>query len=137
MRKIFITIALFAVLGTLAVSCQKENIIDETSIVAENNKVYTVCYTVDGVTHHLTLIGEDAWHDFLNRMFALAEDGHEVSFRNEDRASRVLSSKDVVTFTTTNHDDAYAWADKMSDEGYTVTIRFDKETGKYTCYAIK
>ncbi|MDO4218172.1 MAG: hypothetical protein Q4D03_08440 [Bacteroidales bacterium] len=41
MRKIFITIALFAVLGTLAVSCQKENIIDETSIVAENGKVVT------------------------------------------------------------------------------------------------
>ena len=70
-------------------------------------------------------------------MFALAEEGHEVSFRNEDRASRVLSSKDVVTYTTTNHDDAYAWADKMSDEGYTVTIRFDKETGIYTCNAIK
>lgn len=36
MRKIFITIALFAVLGTLAVSCQKENIIDDTCVVAEN-----------------------------------------------------------------------------------------------------
>ena len=68
---------------------------------------------------------------------SVAEEGHEVSFRNEDRASRVLSSKDVVTYTTTNHDDAYAWADKMSDEGYTVTIRFDKETGIYTCNAIK
>lgn len=106
MRKIFITIALFAVLGTLTVSCQKENIIDETSIVAESGKVYTVSYTVDGVTHQLTLVGDDAWHDFLNRMFALAEEGYEVSFRNEDRASRVLSSKDVVTYTTTNHDDA-------------------------------
>lgn len=30
MRKTFTTIALFAVLGSLAVSCQKENIIDET-----------------------------------------------------------------------------------------------------------
>lgn len=137
MRKIFITIALFAVLGTLAVSCQKENIIDDTCVVAENGTVYTVSYSVDGATHHITLIGEDAWHDFLNRMFALAEEGHEVSLRNEDRASRVLSSKDVVTYTTTNRDDAYAWADKMSDEGYAVTIRFDKETGIYTCNAIK
>lgn len=42
MRKTFTTIALFAVLGTLAVSCQKENIIDETNIVAENGTVYTV-----------------------------------------------------------------------------------------------
>ena len=36
MHKTFTTIALFAVLGTLAVSCQKENIIDENTVVAEN-----------------------------------------------------------------------------------------------------
>ena len=137
MRKTFTTIALFAVLGTLAVSCQKENIIDETSIVAENNKVYTVCYTVDGVTHHLTLIGDDVWHDFMNRMFALAEEGHEVSFRNEETASRVVSTKDVVTYSTKDRDKAFAWADAMVEEGYTVTVRFDENTGIYTCYAIK
>ena len=137
MRKTFTTIALFAVLGTLAVSCQKENIIDETSIVAENNKVYTVCYTVDGVTHQITLIGDDAWHDFMNRMFALAEEGHEVSFRNEETASRVVSTKDVVTYSTKDRDKAFAWADAMVEEGYTVTVRFDENTGIYTCYAIK
>ena len=60
MRKIFITIALFAVLGTLTVSCQKENIIDDTCVVAENGTVFTVSYSVDGATHHITLIGEDA-----------------------------------------------------------------------------
>ena len=36
MKKAFTTVALFAVLGTMAVSCQKENIIDETPVVAEN-----------------------------------------------------------------------------------------------------
>lgn len=137
MRKIFITIALFAVLGTLAVSCQKENIIDETSIVAENNKVYTVCYTVDGVTHQLTLVGDKAWHDFMNRMFALAEEGHKVSFHNEETASRIVSTKEVVTYTTKDHDKAYAWADAMVEEGYTVFISYDRETGIYTCEAVK
>ena len=137
MRKTFTTIALFAVLGTLAVSCQKENIIDETSIVAENGTVYTVRYAVNGVTHQITLVGDEAWHDFLNRMFALAEEGHEVSFRNEEAASRVVSTKEKVTFTTTDHDKAYAWAEAMLKDGYTVSIHFDKETGIYTCYAIK
>jgi len=136
MRKTFTTIALFAVLGTLAVSCQKENIIDETSIVAENGTVYTVRYAVNGVTHQITLVGDEAWHDFLNRMFALAEEGHEVSFRNEEVASRVISTKEKVTFTTTDHDEAYAWAEAMLKDGYTVSIHFDKETGIYTCYAI-
>ena len=40
MKKTFITLALLAVLGTLAVSCQKENIIDETSVVEENDVTY-------------------------------------------------------------------------------------------------
>ncbi len=137
MRKTLTTIALFALLGTLAVSCQKENIIDETNIVAENGSVYKVSYTVDGVTHQLTLVGDEAWHDFLNRMMALAEEGHEVTFRNEEASSRVVSTKETVTYTTSDHDDAYSWAAKMVDDGYTVTITFDKEKKIYTCYAIK
>lgn len=137
MRKSFTTIALFAVLGTLAISCQKENIIDETPVVAENVTVYTVSYAVDGVTHQLTLVGDEAWRDFLNRMMALAEEGHEVTFRNEEAASRVVSTKEVVTFTTTNHDEAYTWAEKMFNDGYAVTIYYDKEKKVYNCYAIK
>jgi len=137
MRKTFTTIALLAVLGTLAVSCQKENIIDETSIVAESGKVYTVSYTVDGVTHQLTLVGDDAWHDFLNSMFAMAEEGYEVSFRNEETASRIVSAKEVVRYSTKERDKAYAWADAMVEEGYTVFISYDRETGIYTCEAVK
>lgn len=137
MRKTFTTIALFAVLGTMAVSCQKENIIDETNIVAENGTVYTVSYAVDGVTHQLTLVGDEAWQVFLNRMLALAEEGHKVTFRNEEAASRVVSTKEVVTYTTDNGEDALNWAEKMVDDGYTVTITFDKEKKTYTCYAIK
>lgn len=137
MRKTITTIALVAMLGALAVSCQKENIIDETNIVAENVTVYTVSYAVDGVTHQLTLVGDEAWHDFLNRMLALAEEGHEVTFRNEEAASRVVSTKETVTYTTSNHDDAYNWAEKMLNDGYAVTIRYDKEKKIYTCYAFK
>ena len=137
MRKTITTIALFAVLGTLAVSCQKENIIDETNIVAENGTVYTVSYAVDGVTHQLTLVGDEAWQAFLNRMLALAEEGHRVTFRNEEAASRVVSTKETVTYSTSDHDDAINWAEKMVDAGYTVTIVFDKEKKVYNCYAIK
>lgn len=124
-------------LGTLAVSCQKENIIDETNIVAENDTVYKVSYTVDGVTHQLTLVGDEAWHDFLNRMVALAEEGHEVSFRNEEASLRAVSTKEKVTYTTTNQDEALVWSEMMIKDGYTVTISYDKASGIYTCIAIK
>lgn len=137
MKKNFITIALFAVLSTLAVSCQKENIMATPSIMAEKGTVYSVTYSVDGMTYHLTLVGEDAWHAFLHHMMALAKEGHEVSFRNENASSRVISPKDVVTFTTTIETEASAWAEAMAGQGYEVTIKYDKDSGVYTCTAIK
>jgi len=137
MKKTITTIALLAVLGTLAVSCQKENIVEQTSINAEAVQVYKVSYSIDGRYYQLTLIGEESWHDFLTRMFALAEEGHRVSFRNENVSSQEALSKEVVTYTTSDHDDAYTWAEKMSNAGYLVTVEYDRKTGKYTCTAIK
>ena len=141
MKKTIITVALLAVLTSLAVSCQKEEA-DITSatpstVIVDNAALRTVVYTIDGVSYRLTLLGDEAWHDFLNRLLALAEEGHEVSFRNEEAASRVVSTKETVTYTTSNHDDAYNWAEKMLNDGYAVTIRYDKEKKIYTCYAFK
>ena len=44
--------------------------------------------------------------------------------------------KEVVTYTTSNQEDAYAWADSMINKGYTVTVKYDKKSGLYTCTAI-
>ena len=141
MKKTIISVALLAVLTSLAVSCQKEEA-DITSatpstVIAENDTLRTVVYTIDGVSYRLTLLGDEAWHDFLSRMFALAEEGHTVTFFNEEAASRVLPSKVVETYSTSDKDDAYPWAEKKGNEGYTVTVVFDEETGIYTCYAFK
>lgn len=137
MRKTLTTIALVAVLASMAVSCQKENFTDQTAIVVADCSNYTVQYSIDGVSHTVSLIGEDTWHDFLDRMFALAEEGHRVSFRKVENTSSTTAAKETVKHTTTNKDEAFAWADKMGKDGYAVTIRYDKETGVYTCYAIK
>ncbi len=141
MKKTIITVALLAVLTSLAVSCQKEEA-DITSatpstVIAENDTLRTVVYTIDGVSYRLTLVGDQAWHDFLSRMFALAEEGHSVTFFNEEAASRVLPTKEVETHSTSNKEDAYQWSEQKVKEGYTVTIVFDEETGIYTCYAFK
>ena len=141
MKKTIISVALLAVLTSLAVSCQKEEA-DITSatpstVIAENDTLRTVVYTIDGVSYRLTLVGDQAWHDFLSRMFALAEEGHSVTFFNEEAASRVLPSKVVETHSTSDKDDAYQWSEQKVKEGYTVTIVFDEETGIYTCYAFK
>ena len=65
MKKTITTIALLAVLGTLAVSCQKENITESTTFIAEDSAIYRISYSVDGVTYQLTLIGDEALQDFF------------------------------------------------------------------------
>ena len=137
MFKRALTIALIAVLGTMAVSCQKENINETTTAVSQIGTVRNMYYTIDGVNYHITLVGDEAWRIFLNQMLALAEEGHRVSFRNEDASSCVGSTKETVTYVTGNHDDAIAWADTMVDKGYDVTITFDEKEHKYVCIAVK
>lgn len=141
MKKTIITVALLAVLTSLAVSCQKEEAditpATPSAVIIDNAALRTVVYTINGVSYRLTLLGDQAWHDFLSRMFALAEEGHSVTFFNEEAASRVLPSKEVETHSTSNKEDAYQWSEQKVKEGYTVTIVFDEETGIYTCYAFK
>lgn len=138
MRKTFTTIALITVLGTMSVSCQKDDTVNPTNLVAESNDtVYTVRYSVDGTSHTISLVGNKMWHEFLDHLFALAEEGHTVSFRNVEADSLVTPSKETITHSTSNKDEAFNWAEEMGNHGYTVTVIYDKETKKYICYAIK
>ena len=137
MKRTVLKVALLGVLATMAASCQKETFNEGTSIAAENSAVYKIHYSIDGVTHQVTLLGDEAWHDFLNRMISMAEQGHKVSFRLQNTFSQITYTKDVVTYSTTDHDDAYKWADIIGKKGYSVTIEYDERTGIYTCTAIK
>ena len=138
MSKRIRTMALLAVLSVAAVSCQKETIVvDSQTGVEESDTVYTVCYTINGVTHTETLIGEQAWADFLQRMLALAEEGYQVTVsRNADTAQYAMS-KEVVTYKTKKKVEAYAWMEQKLEEGYAVTIEYNPQTGEYTCTAIR
>ena len=67
MKKTIKTIALLLVLSVAAVGCQKETIMVEPQTDVETSgTVYTVRYSVNGVTHTETLIGEQAWADFCS-----------------------------------------------------------------------
>lgn len=71
MRKHIIPVALFAVLATMAVSCQKEDIMEPQSTIAEISTVRTVLYAVDGVEHRVTLHGDDEWTSFVESRYTL------------------------------------------------------------------
>lgn len=88
MKKQVISVALFAVLATMAVSCQKENFVEPQSSVAEVGTVRTVSYAVDGVAHQVTLHGDAEWDAFVDSMMSLSEQGYDVRIINENAASQ-------------------------------------------------
>ena len=137
MNKSVKAIALCGVLVLTAASCQKENLIENPGVVTQARTVRTVSYTVDGVRRSITLVGDDAWHDFLHHMLALAEEGHAVSFRNGENTAHVAAAKETVTYTTQDKDAAFAWCDAMYQAGYSVTIDYNPSTNTYYCTATK
>ena len=134
MRKQFILVALLAVLASLAAGCQKENLVEPQTIVAENSAVRTVRYTLDGALHQTTLCSEAEWDAFIDSMMTLSEQGVDVRFINETAASRTVSKKDTQTITTTDRDEAKEWSKEKADEGYSVEIH--QSGGVYECIAV-
>lgn len=124
--------ALLAVLAVTATGCTKENVEDNMGIVATT---HSVTYIVDGQQYYANPQTEEEWSLFLDRMFALTEEGRTVNFWRSD--VQTSSTKEKVTFTTTSLLDAKAWCKQKANEGYTVTMTYDQETGEYTCIAIK
>ena len=138
MKRTVRTVALIAVLCVAAAGCQKETINPTGNDVVVNESIRTVTYTVDGVTHRVTLLNDEAWMAFIRSLTDLAKNGHSVTVVNEDAyANSVSSTKEKVIYTTDDQNDANKWAAKMIDQGYVVTIEYDPQTGIYTCTAIK
>ena len=80
MKQNYKTIALFLGLSLVAVSCQKENVVEIASNVESTEAYISVTYFVDGIAMHATFNDESSWQEFLHQMFALAEEGHRVRF---------------------------------------------------------
>ena len=135
-KKTIIIMALLAVLSVAAVSCQKENLVPSTpaEVITNNQAVYIYQYEVNGIRSRITLRGEAERTDFINRMLALAQEGNTVSFFDETQYTQNFTKEDV-TYTTKDKEDALNWASGMLDLGYTVTIEYDKNKGIYNCTA--
>lgn len=136
MKKTFITVALFAVLGTLAVSCQKENINSLSSVTSQMAETYLIAYSVDGVSMQTQLNSDEELRAFLRTLTALAREGHRVTVRNANAVGQSLS-KERVEYRTKSEDDANEWVQKMMKDGYAVSMSYDDEAGEFVCIAIK
>ncbi len=124
--------ALVAVLGLMATSCTKESVTDGIGVVAT---AQSAVYIVDGQQYYANPQTEEEWSVFLDRMFALVEEGHTVQFWRS--GVQTFSTKEKVTYTTTSLADAKAWCAQKMEEGYIVTMTYDQSTGVYTCIAVR
>ena len=136
MKKTFITVALLAVLGTMATSCQKEEILDSQSVIAENCTVYTVHYAIDGVMHTSTLNTEEEYNVLILQLMLLAREGHNVVFSNNEISNYSLT-KETLHYSTPSETEAAKWAMERTKEGYTVYVNYDERTGLYNCTAVR
>ncbi len=132
MKNVIITLAALALLATTAISCQKET--DDSSVVPITCSKHNVIYHIDGATHYAYIHSETEWHAFMERMFALARQGHRITVSRTTTA-RQVATKETVTYKTSDHEDAKRWARDMIAEGYEVDITYDEESGIYIVIA--
>ncbi len=137
MKKNLLLVALMTVLVMMTVGCQKEKFKETETTVKQNSELRIVDYTIDKTVYHTILYTEAQWEEFLNNMITLSEQGHEVCFVKNSVVTMDSAAKDYLTTTATTRQEAKAWAEMKVNEGYTVAISYNSNTGKYTCIAYK
>ena len=120
MKTIVRLFVLLAAVLTLA-ACEKESNRHERDIV------YTVA---EQTTTSVHLTTEAEWDALLDQFCDWAEDGCSVTFHNA-KSDNKSTTKGAVTFSTTDRDEMKRWMRQMENEGKTVTVTFDSETGTY------
>lgn len=134
MKKTIITVALFAVLGTMAVSCSGDE--NEASNAAWVQETYQMYYSVDGENMQVRLNGDGELRNFIRKLVDMTREGHHITVRRGDGKCLSLS-KEKVEFRTESEDAANQWTLDMVKKGYTVTLDYDKNAGEFVCVAVK
>lgn len=113
----------------LFAACNK----DKEELRHERDIVYTVAEQTT-TTVHLTTEAE--WDALLDQFCNYAEGGSSVTFRNAKSANK-SATKEAVTYSTTDREAMKRWMAQMEDEGKTVTVTYDSQTGTWngTAYA--
>ena len=94
-----------------------------------------MAYTVCGEPGSATTTGTDEWHALLDSLLTSAEGGCAVTFWDADLTA-AQPTKETVTYSTASRDSAFAWGERMYDQGYAVSVIYDPQTGQYNCSAV-
>ncbi len=137
MNKKVLTVALMAVLGTMAVGCQKEMFVDPQSSLEEASTDYTVRYTVNGVMHTAMPKSEEEYDALLMRLVILTRSGYEVEVSDDNYVPSALATKETLEYKTPNEADAFNWTKQKSREGYKVRMVYDEKKCEHICIATR
>jgi hypothetical protein len=137
MKRNILSIALLVVLAGMAVSCQKENLVEPQTSIAENGTMYTVKYAVNGVTYSAAIHNDAEEQALMQYLLSLSRDGNTVVFFDEGAYSQSTGAKDTQVHTTTSEANAGSWSVKQIHDGYQVSVTYNSSTGEYVCIATK
>ena len=134
------TLKIFTLIAALLtmVACEKDN---ENPVNHERDITYTIAPAASAIDNATTttihLETEAEWQALLDRFCDYAEEGSEVTFYNANHMATKSATKDATTFSTTDREAMKRWMAQMEDEGKTVTVTFDSNTGTWngTAYA--
>lgn len=128
-------------------ACEKEN---NGSTTHERDIAYTVTEGPPASSRHdgnaqpttVHLKTEAEFDDLLEQFCDYAEGGSTVTFYNASLVQHSKfkvhnSTKETVTYSTTSREEMKRWMARMEDEGMTVTVTYDPNTGTWngTAYA--
>ncbi len=116
----------------LAAGCNKETLPTPQPADQTRHVGYVKC----GEPGNATVTGEEAWHALLDTLFDATLEGCAITLWDADLAG-AQQAKETVTYSTASRDSAYAWGERMYNQGYAVSVIYDPQTHQYNCSAAK
>lgn len=134
MRKKPLWITLLLSIVLLGACSEKDN----NPIPSGEDDVHDIVYYVNGENQQATGLSDSLWSTLLDDLLDMAAEGGTVTFYNENSHLSPIPRKENVTFSTTNREEMKDWCRRMEDEGMTVTITYNSDTGVWNgvAYAV-
>ena len=132
--KITKTVLLSVALSGAMVSCQKDSEmissqeLSQKSLAQENTFLF---YKVDGKEYYKKFASQEERDAYIRYLIRLTTKGHIIVIKGDEKPSMAPSESDQKDFKTFDKAEIDAWAMEMESKGYTVSYKFDKETGTY------
>ena len=126
------TLTLLMAIGLLAWGCQKPT---DRCGLPDAPASGGISYTVDGELMQAFPCNADQVDAFFAGLLDLARQGHSVVVHKRSEHDPATDSKEAIVFSTADDKEAIAWAEKMTNNGYNVSISYDESNGTYQCIA--